>query len=573
MKVKRWISRAQASPQSELLARELHLSKMMSQILLNRGIQSPELAQSFLYPRMEDLPNPFLMKDMDKAVLCLEEAIQQKRKTVIYGDYDVDGTTGSSLLYLFLKELGAEVDVYIPHRVQEGYGLNLKALEHLKSQNYELVVTVDNGISSVEEAQRAREIGLDLVIIDHHQVPPQVPFAKAILNPKQIACEYPFKELAAVGVVFQFCLAFRKHLRGRGFFTLKPEPNLKKYLDLVVLGTIADMVPLLGLNRVLVRQGLEILSQSKNIGIQALKEVSGINGEVTPGQVGFRLGPRINAAGRLDSAKLGFDLLTTTNPEQAKQLAQKLDAANQERQELQKRTVEEACKKIERGDFLQGKKSILVFDSSWHVGVIGIVASKLVDLYHLPSIVGVQEDGGVRCSARSISGLDLYQALCESSQHLQKFGGHKQAAGLHFELGKNEAFWESFDQSVRKQLSSEEDFQAQIRFDAELEPSQINEAFMEELQKLEPFGQGNPEPVFWSNQYRLKNQRVVGEKHLKMALECENRVFDAIGFQMAELSIPSLSSVECLFTCEFNEWMGRKKIQLRLLDAPRPVNF
>ncbi len=573
LKIKRWISRAKSSPAAELISKELRVSSVMAQIMVNRGIENPELAQAFLNPQLSALPNPFLMKDMDKAVLCMEEALRNKRKTVIYGDYDVDGTTGSSLMYLFLRELGMEVDVYIPHRVQEGYGLNLKALEHLKSENYDLVVTVDNGISSVEEAQRAREIGLDLVIIDHHQVPPQIPFARAILNPKQIACEYPFKELAAVGVVFQFCLAFRNHLRKQGFFATRPEPHLKKYLDLVVLGTIADMVPLKGLNRILVKEGLEVLSHSKNIGIQALKEVAGIEGDVSPGQVGFRLGPRINAVGRLDSAKLGFELLTTTQPAQAKALAQKLDVANRERQDLQASIFEEACVKLDQDHLLEGKKSILVFDSAWHVGVIGIVASKLVERYHLPALVGTQEGDSVRCSARSIPGLNIYDALTESSAFLKKFGGHKQAAGLHFELQHQEDFWKSFDQAVRKQLSSEEDFLPQMSFDAELKPSQIQDSLIEELQRLEPFGQGNAEPVFWSPQYRLKSQKIVGEKHLKLVLEAENRVFDAIGFRMDALQVPNNANLECLFTCEMNEWMGRKKIQLRLLDSPRNLLF
>ncbi len=570
MKIKRWIPRSTENAQSKVLSEALKLHPITAQVLFNRGIESPELAQQFLNPHFDQLPSPFLMKDMEKAVLCLEEAIRLKRKMVIYGDYDVDGTTGSSLLYLFLRELGSQADVYIPHRVQEGYGLNLKALEYLKSQNYELVITVDNGISSVAEAQRAREIGLDLVIIDHHQVPPEVPFARAILNPKQIGCEYPFKELAAVGVVFQFALALRNHLRKQGFF-LNSEPNLKKYLDLVALGTIADMVPLIGQNRVLVKKGLEVLSDSKNIGVQALKEISGIKGEVNPGQVGFRLGPRINAAGRLESAKLGFDLLTTQNPAEAKKLAQKLDEANRERQALQEQIAEEAILRVEKENYLSHKRSLLLFDSAWHVGVIGIVASRLVERFHVPTLIGTQEGDHVRCSGRSVSGLNLYEALCASSGHLEKFGGHKQAAGLHFELKNSAPFWESFDQAVRKQLPSEENFQPQIRFDAELNPLDVQDFLVEEFKHLEPFGQGNPEPIFWSNRYQVTGQRIVGENHLKLVLSADQRTFDAIGFGMAGVKIPAFSNIECLFSCGFNEWQGQKKIQFRLLDLPRPL--
>ncbi len=566
---KRWEIYPPQPSLAKELAEALKINPLTAQVLINRGFNNPDLAHAFLNPSLENLPNPFLMKDMEKAVLRLEEALKRKERITIYGDYDVDGTTGSSLLYLFFTELQGTVDVYIPHRVQEGYGLNIKALEHLKKEGSQLVVTVDNGISSVAEAEKARELGLDLIIIDHHQVPPKIPFATAILNPKQEDCSYPSKELAGVGVAFQFALALRNHLRKQGYFQDRKEPTLKKYLDLVTLGTIADLVPLTGLNRILVKLGLEVLSESKNLGVQALKEVAGVSGKITPGQVGFRLGPRINAAGRLSSAKVGFDLLTSSDLDQARVLAKQLDIANQERQALEMQIVEEACERIEQEGILQKKCSILVCDPKWHLGVIGIVASRLVDRYYLPAIVGTVEAGKLRCSARSISGLDLYKALQACEIHLEKFGGHRQAAGLTFLEEKKEVFWQAFDQKVKDQLSAEQ-FIPFVRVDAEIEPNLIQKEFIEELQTLAPFGQGNPEPVFWAKNLTLFDQQQVGSNHLRFKFKGDQYFLEAIGFKMAGVDFTKTKQLMCLFSCQFNEWNGRKQIQLRLVDFPRP---
>lgn len=508
------------------------------------------------------------MKDMEKAVVRLEKALVEKEPLTIYGDYDVDGTTGSSLLYLFLRELKANVEVYIPHRIQEGYGLNMQALEKLRDQGRRLVVTVDNGISSVNEAERARTLGLDLIIIDHHQVPPKTPFAVAILNPKQEDCSHPGKELAGVGVAFQLALALRNHLRKKGFFQNFPEPNLKRYLDLVALGTIADLVPLTGQNRILVKMGLDILSDSQNPGVMALKEVAGVKGPVTPGQVGFRLGPRINAAGRLDSAKVGFEMLTCLDESLARGFAAKLDQANRERQALEETIVKQACEQVESQGIPQKKRSIFVFDPAWHVGVIGIVASRLVDRYYLPTMVGTLEEGKIRCSARSISGLDLYQTLQECGEYLEKFGGHRQAAGLTLLHAKREEFWEAFDRSVRARLT-EEQFIPQVKVDAAIDPEVIEERFVEALERLAPFGMGNPEPIFWGKNLKISNQQRVGSDHLKLTFRTPKRFLDAIGFGMGSAEFSSPESLECVFSCQFNEWKGERKIQLRLIDFPR----
>ncbi len=565
-RLKHWILYPDQKDLADLLVKELNLHPFIAQILINRGYSTPEAAQSFLKPTLDKLANPFLMKDMDKAVMRVEKALSSHEKITIYGDYDVDGTTGSALLYLFLKSLGAEVDVYIPHRVQEGYGLNFKALEELKERGRHLIITVDNGIGSVDQARRAQELGLDLIIIDHHQVPPTLPFAVAVLNPKQEGCLYPYKELSGVGVAFQFAMAFRSHLRKLGYFENRLEPNLKQYLDLVALGTIADLVPLTGQNRILVKAGLEVLEWSQNPGIVALKEIAGVRGRVAPGQVGFRLGPRINAAGRLNSARVGFEMLTTTDAAYARKQAIALDDANRERQALEEAIVLEACKRVEEELLPNQKKSIFLFDTNWHVGVVGIVASRLVERYYLPAIIGMLEGESIRCSARSIAGLDLYQVLKESADYLKTFGGHRYAAGLTLLNSNHQQFAQVFDQKVKDRLS-EEQFTPIQKVDV-IVTDGIDSKLVDQLEVLEPFGQGNAEPVFWGKNLKVSNQRRVGENHLKANIQLGAQLFDLIAFGMADQEDRMSYIQECLFSCEYNEWQGRKSIQLRLLDLP-----
>ncbi len=567
---KQWKIKSCDEETAKKLSEELKVHPLIAKILVSRKIENANDAKQFLNPTLENLANPFLLKDIQKALARIEEAIQKKEKIVIYGDYDVDGTTGSSLLYLFLKELNVEVDVYIPHRVKEGYGLNSDSLRELQKKGTKLVITVDNGISAIEPSKVASELKLDLIIIDHHQIPVILPEALAILNPKQSDCEYPYKELAAVGVAFQVLLALRSYLREKDFFKNRSEPNLKKYLDLVALGTIADVVPLTGQNRILVKSGLQVLAKTENFGIRALKEVSQISAEVTPGQVGFRLGPRINAAGRLHSAKMGFELLTSIDEGQARQLAKNLNEANEERQKIEVETVQHAFKKIDDEEIYKNKKSIFIFHPEWHLGVIGIVASRLAEKYYLPTIVGVLEGETVRCSARSISGLNMYETLKECEAYLKRFGGHSHAAGLTIESKNVDFFWNLFDQKVREKLS-ENDFIPSIRFDAEIS-EKIDIEFVEELQKLSPFGQGNPEPVFLMKNCQIMDQRIVGNNHLKLTIKMKETFFEAIGFGMGDFKSENLSFVQLLFTCQINEWQSSRKLQLKLVDIPRALN-
>lgn len=565
---KRWSFRSSPLDAIDLFEKELNLSPVIARVLAHRGITNLEEAEKFLRPTLKDLADPFLMKDMKIAVERIACAIQDQEQITLYGDYDVDGTTGSSLLYLFLREIGARVNVYIPHRVKEGYGLNKVALRTLKQQGSSLVITVDNGISAVSEAEFARSIGLTLLIVDHHQVPDILPQAVAILNPKQKNCGYPYKELAAVGVAFNLALGLRSHLRKVGFFENRGEPNLKKYLDLVALGTIADVVPLTGQNRILVKEGLEVLHKSRNPGVIALKEAAGIAGPVNPGQVGFRLGPRINAVGRLETATLGFELLTSSDLNEARRLAQRLENANQERQALEEQMVQEALTRVEQEQIVKKRRSIVLFDARWHLGVIGIVASRLVDRFYLPTIVGTVEEDRVRCSARSISGFDLFESLQVCANHLEKFGGHRHAAGLSFKLQKTEEFWDQFDGQVRKTLR-EEQFLPSLAIDAELNPDHINEEFVSALEQLAPYGQGNPEPVFLLKDCVPRFPRQIGNDHLKFSLYFQGREVEMIGFKMGNFSIEPNKAYSTIFSCQWNEWQGNKKIQLKLADYPR----
>ncbi len=564
---KRWIFTPQDPKLIQQLSEELKLSPLLIKILLNRGLSSVADIQNYLNPTLSKLADPFLMKDMHKAVQHIEEALAQNLQITIYGDYDVDGTTGATLLYLLLKDLGARVDVYIPHRVQEGYGLNFKALETLRDQKTDLVITVDNGISSVEEAKRAQELGLKLIIIDHHQVPPQIPMAMAVLNPKQSDCTYPYKELSGVGVAFQLAMALRSHLRKKLFFKKSAEPDLKKFLALVALGTIADVVPLTGQNRILVKAGLEVLTQSEDPGMVALKEVSQVKGKVNPVHVGYRLGPRLNAVGRLESAKIGFDLLISKNKNEAETLAQRLDAANQERQLIEQKILEEAILKVEKETLPQNKKVILVFEEHWHIGVVGIVASRLAEKFCLPAIVGCIEGDKVRCSARSIATLNLYDALSASQKHLLKFGGHHHAAGLTFELKEAQALEESLDLFIKEKLS-EEDFIPRLQMDAKLELHEIDEDFMEQLSLLAPFGAGNPEPLFQLVDASVASIQILKEKHLKLFLKDRFRMVESIGFGMAEAQEGMQEKVNLAFQAQWNEWNGKRSLQLKLCDFP-----
>ncbi|MBX7114472.1 MAG: single-stranded-DNA-specific exonuclease RecJ [Myxococcaceae bacterium] len=562
---------------AKTLCKELGVHPLAAQILIHRGYDTPPAAQEFLSDALSGLPDPFLMKGLPTAVDRLERAVLKGEKITLYGDYDVDGVCSTTLLSLFLRELaGAQVATYIPHRLGEGYGLNKGALARIAGDGTQLLVTLDCGITSHAEIAHAKALGLEVIVVDHHAVPETMPTALAVLNPLQPGCDYPTKWLCAAGVAFNLCMGLRKHLREKGFFATQAEPNLKAYLDLVAMATVADVVPLLGANRLLVKHGLKELTRAARPGVRALKEVAGLgaHGTVTAGQVGFRLGPRINAAGRLDDASVGMRMLAATDEKEAMVFARQLDAANAERQAIEKSILDEAlmlgAKAVKRG-----AKGLVLSSEKWHPGVIGIVASRVVERYHRPTVmIGVYEGVG-RGSARSIEGFHLHDALKRCEQHLTKFGGHKYAAGLSVAPDDIPLLTAKFEH-VAGAILTDEDMVARCRIDAWVRPEALNLATVEALSALAPFGSGNPEPVLASSKVRaaprLLNNKQTGEpEHLKLSIEKAPEL-DVIGFRLADRAGLAYNEIDMAYQVSIDEWNGRQRVQLKLKDvrAPEP---
>jgi single-stranded-DNA-specific exonuclease len=554
--------------QAAALAAELGLHPLSARVLVHRGLRTPEAASAFLSDKLADLPDPFRMKGMVAAVDRLFRAIREKEHITLYGDYDVDGVCSTSLMNLFLRELGARPATYIPHRMDEGYGLNLQAVEKIAADGTRVLVTLDCGVTSVAEISRARDLGLDVVVVDHHTVPPTLPPAVAVLNPHQPGCEYPTKHLCAAGVAFNLCMGLRKKLREDGWFATRKEPNLKALMDLVAMATVADVVPLTGANRILVHHGLQELSAGRRYGVRALKEVAGLEADspVTAGQVGYRLGPRINAAGRLHDASLGLQLLCSETLEAARSLAQVLDRANAERQGIESSILTEALAQAE--ELAEHARGFVLYSEGWHPGVIGIVASRVVERFHRPTVIVGVKDGVGKGSARSIEGFHLYDALSGCADLLARFGGHKHAAGLTIEAKHLPALRESFERIARQRLTPE-DLIARCKVDAVVGVKELDERAVEALQKLGPFGQGNPEPVLVLR-HQVARPRVLPHKsggagHLKLALVDAPSV-DAIGFGMADRLALTEGPVDLAFQASFDTFRGQRRLSLKLKD-------
>ena len=564
----RWVLPRDSEADPRSLAAALKLHPLAAQVLINRGHRTEEQASAFLSDRLGDLPDPSLLKDMPKAVERLCRALREKEKITLYGDYDVDGVCSTSLLYLFLRRLGAQVATYIPRRLGEGYGLNAPAIEKIAADGTSLVVTLDCGITSNAEVVQANRLGLDVVIVDHHQVPSSPPPAFAILNPHQPGCCYPTRNLCAAGVAFNLCLALRRRLREDNAFQSCKEPNLRSMLDHVAVATVADVMPLTGANRILVKHGLEVLSAPERPGICALKEVSGLAAQspVGAGTVGFRLAPRINAAGRLDDASVGLRLLCSENLAEARGLAQALDEANRERREIEREILDEALHQAQSR--IPSAKGLVLTSERWHPGVIGIVAARVVERFHRPTVMIALEHSLGRGSARSIEGFHLFKALQECSEHLAKFGGHQHAAGLSIAPDRLSAFSEAFDRTAARHLN-DDDLVPRCRVDACVSISELNEDAVRGVEVLSPFGNGNPEPVFATRSLRCR-PRVLASRdqqsaHLKLAFETAPHL-SAIGFGMGNRVEVAQQPVDLAFQVRLEEWMGVPRVSLRLRD-------
>jgi single-stranded-DNA-specific exonuclease len=548
----------------------------VAQLLLNRGIDDPARARSFLEARMSSLHDPDGLPGAPEAAERIVRAVHAGRKIVIYGDYDVDGVCGTSILWSCLRLAGVpeeRVAYYIPHRVEEGYGVNREALRRLAAeQGAELIVTVDCGISAVAEAELARELGIEFIVTDHHTFGPVLPPADVIVHPRLEGSRYPCPDLCGAGVAFkvawQVCKSF-----GDG---KKASPHLRDFLvqsiGLVALATVADIVPLADENRILVRHGLEGMTARPTEGLKALLEVCGSAGKkrLTTGLVGFGLAPRINAAGRLERARMAVEMLTTGDPIRARQLAGELDRCNAQRQEIEQAIVAEAHEMI-RGQGGLGERSAIVLGrAGWHPGVIGIVAGRMVDIYHRPTIIVALGEPVSQGSGRSIAGLDLYEALAACSADLLGFGGHKAAAGLKLEAPAFESFAAAFERHCGSVLTPEQ-LQKELTIDAEVVLGMLTTRIVEDIESLEPYGIGNPRPLLLASGVRIAGEpRVVGarQNHLQFRVAQGGASFKAIGWSLAERGKTLAANSVCslVFSPTINEWNNRREVQLEVKD-------
>jgi len=563
----RWHLREGNQDIQELLVRELGLSPLITRILESRDICDPDHARRYLSPSLRDLHNPFLMQDMNKAVDRIIRAIHHNERMVVYGDYDADGITSVVVLLHFLRLIHPGSTYYIPDRITEGYGLNRPAVERFRSEGISLIITVDCGISDHGPIAYARQLGMDTIILDHHEISGALPEAVAAVNPNRMDCRFPFKHLAAVGIVFNFLIALRGALRREGFWRNCIYPNLKEYLDLVALGTIGDIAPLVDENRIFVKIGLDLITEDKRVGLRALKLVSGIEHQVVDSdKASFALIPRINATGRIASASDAVDLLLSENQDQAEELARKLDGFNRKRQVMEKAIFHELLGKV--GNLYEaGEIGPLVFASpGWHPGVIGIVASRLVERFGRPAILISLKDGIGKGSGRSVSAFNIYEGLKRCESLLLSYGGHRYAAGISIREGDIP----SFSVRLREILRDNDpaiDFTACTTIDAQCSLTDITPEFLSQVEKLAPFGSRNPEPILCVRNVSMVSPSIVGNNHLKMRINGDGVSRNSIWFSKGQF-LQDLSSamLDIVFTPQMNTWNGSSDIQLKMKD-------
>lgn len=542
------------------LVEKLNISPILAQVLVNRHIETAEDARRYLYDSLDDGYDSFLMKGMERAVERISRAIDNDENIIIYGDYDVDGITSTSLLYMVLHELGAVPSFYIPERQSEGYGLNKEALQRLQEQHTDLVITVDCGISSFDIIEQYKQ-SMDIIVTDHHEPPSQLPQAYAVLNPKQKDCPYPFKELAGVGVAYKLCQALWKTRKGEDF---------TKYTEIVALGTIADLVPLRDENRILVKAGLEKIKNGENIGLQALLQVSSLDKNlINAGRIAFTVAPRLNAAGRISHAEQGVRLLLETNEDKARRMASSLSELNRERQDVEHAIATEAISQIEKEH--RAKDGVLIaHGEGWHVGVIGIAASRLVEKYYRPSLVISVHEGVGKGSCRSISGFNMYEALKSADDLLLQYGGHPMAAGFSIAAENIEAFRQRLNEYAAQNMTAEAYIPA-VSIDAALQETDITLETIAELSQLEPYGMGNSRPVFSMYHCAVEELRPIGrdKQHVRMSMDCNGVRLQGVGWSMASLCEAVLAGdeVDVAFQLERNDFNGTSSPQLVLQDV------
>ena len=597
---KRWVLKERGNPEKvAALSAELGIGPVLAELLVQRDVNTFEEAKDFFRPSLDQLHDPFLMKDMDKAVERVLKAIADKEKILVYGDYDVDGTTAVSLVYTFLREIGHDaVDYYIPDRYSEGYGISFTGVDFAHEEGFGLVIALDCGIKAIEKIKKANEYGVDFIICDHHRPDDQLPEAVAVLDAKRPDCNYPFKELSGCGVGFKLiqAIASSKNI---------PFTILNKYLDLVVVSIASDIVPITGENRILAYFGLQLINQNPRPGFEAILRYSNIirkpegtyiisppqtitngngfddfpcifNRELTISDMVFLVGPRINAAGRIESGRNSVKLLVCETNEEADTIAQQINDFNTTRRDLDAITTDMAMDAIKTDARLRDACSTVVYHQDWHKGVIGIVASRLIETYYRPTIVLTQSNGLVTGSARSIKDFDIYDAIDECSELLEHFGGHKYAAGLSMKPENLEAFIEKFEGVVKKGLT-EDMLSPEVEIDLKINLNEIGPRFYKVLKQFAPFGPGNMSPVFQTDGVIDNGYgRIVGKNHLKLTIghhEIASAPFAAIAFQQGDHFnyISQGKPFSICYHIEENEWNNQKSIQLNIKDIKIPV--
>lgn len=559
---KRWVVKSKSEVKKiNQLVDELHLHPILTALLLNRGIEDKSNADRFFNPDLQDLHNPFLMKDMDRAISRIEQAIGQNEKILIYGDYDVDGTTAVALMYNFFREFHSRIEFYIPDRYMEGYGISIQGIDYAAANNFSLVIALDCGIKAVDEIAYATAKGIDFIIGDHHLPGEQIPAAVAVLDPKRSDCMYPYKELTGCAIGFKIVEAFIQ----------KNKMDVQlcyQYLDLVAVSIASDIAPITGENRILTHFGLSKLNSNPNCGLQALIDLSSNKSRIfSINDIVFQIGPRINAAGRIDHAKDAVKLLIAKSLQEAKEYSAVIDDQNNVRKDFDLRITEEALQLIAQNEALIAKNSTVLFKADWHKGVIGIVASRLIEKYYKPTIILTETNGYVSGSCRSIIGFDIYEALQDCADLLTQYGGHKYAAGLTMPLENVSAFQQRFEEVVTQRIT--QDILTQdILIDSKLQLAEIDYTFSNTLLNFEPFGPHNESPLFLSEQVRLTAAAtIVGTNHLKFNVQQHNTPpIGCIAFGLASYleQLNSGKPFDICYSIEENLWRGKKNLQLNV---------
>jgi len=556
----------------ENLCRILNCHRVIASILVNRNIFSPEDASNFLNTSLSHLGPPFTIKDMDAAVERIITGIMDKEKILIFGDYDVDGITATTILLEFLRSLGVQVSYYIPHRTTEGFGLKKHhILDHALPNGIDLIITVDCGSDSHEAVEAARQAGIDVIITDHHIISDILPPAVAVVNPKRCDCPSGFHDLAGVGVVLFLLVCLRKKLRNINFWQGRSEPNLKSYCDLVALGTLADMVPLTHENRILARTGLDIIGRTHRPGLKALMGICNTNKHaVDTDDMVFGLAPRLNSAGRMDHASISLELLTTTDVKTAEKIATSLDHMNQNRRRMENKILIQVHDRLQKNSHLLRKSTLVLAQEGWHLGVLGIVASRLTKKYFRPVVLITTSDGIGIGSARSIPGVDLYKGLSACANDFENFGGHAMAAGLKIKAKNIERFEINFENTIGR-ISKPDDFIPKIIINAVLNFEDISDKLIDELEFLKPFGMGNSEPLFMARNIDVVSSTMVGNHHRRMVLSQRTgrteKTFNSIHFNVDPGTPLKEKFDKIAFRLRWNRWNGRKTAQLVIEEA------